>query len=386
MKNRFKFFSKNAFLFGLISLFNDVAAGIVVSILPLYMTSLGISVTMIGFIEGFADGFSNVSKGILGFLEDRIKNKKRIAFLGYFITAFSRILLVFANSFYLIFGVRLLDRFGKGVREPARDALLAYSSEKKTMGKSFGLHRAMDTLGGIIGPGLAVLLLLQLGRNFNAFFIIAFVVGTLSLSTFLFVDNKLVQEEKKGEKVRFTKEFKILLLFSFIFSLGNLPIVLLLLKARDFNAIYLSPVLFLFFNIFYAIFLFLSGVMVDKIGPRKVIFYGLAIGCLSFIALIVSKEIMLMFLGFGLYGIFQGLTDTGIKAFVSKIVLKEYFSSSYGFLSGISGAGLILSGIIGGVLWETYSSRSALIFALALIFISMTYFTVNYIIKSSENE
>ena len=379
MKNRFNFVSRNSFFLGLVSLLNDAAGGIIVSALPLFLVSLGISPAGIGFMEGFAEGFSNILKGFAGFVEDKIEDKKKTALAGYSLTTITRIMYIPAQSFAFVFGIRILDRFGKAVREPARDALLAYSSDGKSLGKSFGLQRAMDTMGGIIGPLFATLVLFFQPKNFILLFVLAFIFSILSLFNFFAIKNAKVKIETKGNNILKSAKFRLFLLFTFIFALGNLPIVLLLLRVKELGgAAYLVPLMFFVYNISYAIFLFVAGILGDILKEAKVIIFGLIIGIISLFVFAVSANLLFLGLSFVLYGIFSGFTDTGTKALVGRVVEKEHFASSYGVVSGLSGLGLILSGGIGGYVWQQFSPFHALSLASLFLLVGLLVFILSF--------
>ena len=146
-------------------MFNDMASEMAYPIIPLFLTSvLGAPVAIVGVIEGIAEATASILKVFSGWLSDRLRNRKRFAVGGYLLSAVSKVVLSLAASWVYVLGARFMDRFGKGVRTAARDALIAESADPASRGSAFGLHRALDTAGAVVGP-LIALFLLQCARQ-----------------------------------------------------------------------------------------------------------------------------------------------------------------------------------------------------------------------------
>src|SRR3989338_2268487 len=178
----------NVFFLGLVSIFNDFSAEMIIAVMPAFLTvSLGAPAVFVGFLEGFADALASVLKIVSGWLSDRLRKRKIIVLGGYSLSVFIRWPLALVANFWQVFALRIVDRVGKGFRDAPRDALLSESVESYELGKSFGYHRAMDTMGAIFGPLGAVILLPWLANDYRAIFMIAFVLGIFSVVTFLFV-------------------------------------------------------------------------------------------------------------------------------------------------------------------------------------------------------
>jgi MFS family permease len=156
MKDRILGLPRNVFFLGLTSFFNDFSSEMVASVFPAFFISvLKTGAESLGLVEGVAEAASNFIKVYSGRWSDRIEKRKVFAIVGYTLSVFTRPFYVFAGSVGAVIGLRLTDRIGKGLRDPPRDALISLSTPKKEMGRSFGYHRAMDTLGAIVGPLVA---------------------------------------------------------------------------------------------------------------------------------------------------------------------------------------------------------------------------------------
>lgn len=193
MKNKFGI-SKNVFVLGLVSFFNDVASEMIYPIVPIFLTSiLGAPVAIVGLIEGIAESTASILKVVSGWLSDKLQKRKPFVVAGYSFSAISKILLSLAFSWPFVLFARFVDRFGKGTRTSARDALIAESSETSTRGKSFGFHRALDTLGAVVGPLAALLAIHFLDNNFRLIFFLAFIPACIGiLLLFFFVKERIV--------------------------------------------------------------------------------------------------------------------------------------------------------------------------------------------------
>src|SRR3989344_4537046 len=179
---------RNVFFLGLVSLFNDFSAEMMYSVMPGFLTVvLGAPPVFVGFIDGFADALASVFKIYFGWFSDKIGKRKILAISGYAISVSTRWFLALVGNFWQVFILRSIDRVGKGLRDSPRDALISESVEGKELGKSFGYHRAMDTIGATLGPLAAVFLLPVIMDDYRMLFKISFFVGILAILTFIFV-------------------------------------------------------------------------------------------------------------------------------------------------------------------------------------------------------
>jgi MFS family permease len=158
---------KNVFILGLVSFFNDIASEMIYPLVPIFLTSvLGAPVSVVGLIEGIAESIASILKVISGWMSDKMQKRKPFVISGYSLSAFSKIIFSLAYSWPVVLLARFVDRFGKGTRTSARDALITESSEVSNRGRTFGFHRAMDTMGAVIGPLLAIVAMQSLNENY----------------------------------------------------------------------------------------------------------------------------------------------------------------------------------------------------------------------------
>ena len=373
---------KNVFFMGLVSFFNDFSNEMILSVFPAFFSSvLKSGAASLGFIEGVADGFANLTKIFSGRLSDKIQRRKALALFGYALSVATRPLYLVSTTAAHILGIRIVDRLGKGVREAPRDALLSLSASTAAMGRSFGFHRAMDSAGAILGPLVAFLILSRAPEAFNTVFIAAFAVGVLALFSFAFIREMHAGVARGGAaRLRLqlqahTREFRRFLVIIFILSLANLPIALLLLRTQDLGLpIHFIPLFYLFFNIANTLFSYTAGRLADTVGDKPVILGGDLLIALAYLLIIYDHTLSALAFGFVLLGIGYAFTDGVQRSFAARLTLAGERGNAYGFLHAAIGFGVLIAGIVGGVLWQNFGASAALSLALAFILVGLVAF------------
>ena len=382
MKNKLGI-SKNVFVLGLVSFFNDVASEMIYPIVPIFLTSvLGAPVAIVGLIEGIAESTASVLKVVSGWLSDKWRKRKIFVVAGYSFSTISKILLSLAYSWPFVLFARFIDRFGKGTRTSARDALIAESSENSARGRSFGFHRALDTLGAVVGPLIALLAIHFLDNNFRLIFFLAFIpacIGVLLLIIF-------VKEKRKEENLfpalnfswrNLDSSFKIFLLISFVFALGNSSDAFLILRAQNLGlSVVLVILAYVLFNFTYAIFSMPAGIISDKIGPKKVLLTGFLL--FSFIYLFFGLTNISLFLWFlfPFYGIYMAITEGVGKAYISNLVPQEKAGTAFGIYQTTIGLCTFFASLIAGLLWTYIGVSAPFIFGSVMAVISALLFVI----------
>lgn len=373
---------KNVFFMGLVSFFNDVSNEMILSVFPAFFSSvLKSGAASLGMIEGVADGLANITKVFSGRLSDRTERRKAMAFLGYCISVATRPFYLTSTTAAHILGIRVADRLGKGIREAPRDALLSLSSSGARVGRSFGFHRAMDSLGAILGPLIAFLILSKAPEAFDTVFITAFIAGLLALFSFVFIRD--IHAAAAGDGVRrlhlklkaHTKEFRRFLVIIFLLSLANLPVALLLLRTQDVGLeISFIPLFYLFFNVSFTLFAYRAGRLADRVGDKPVILGGYLLVALAYLLMMYAHTLAALAIGFILLGIGYAFTDGVQRSFAARLTDASERGSAYGLLHAAVGFGVLISGVVGGLLWQAYGATAALLLALGLILAALIAF------------
>src|SRR3989344_2175088 len=209
----------------LASMFNDISSEMIFPILPLFLANvLNVNKSLIGLIEGIAESLGSVSKTLSGYLSDKLNRRKIIVALGYSVSAITKPLLAFSIIWQHVLSIRTIDRLGKGVRDPPRDALIAASSAENVRGKSFGFHRMMDTIGAVIGT-ISAYVLLSFLFDYRTIFWLSFIPAAISVVIIIFfvkeIKRKVSSVFSRFSVNHFSKNFKLFILISTIFSLAN---------------------------------------------------------------------------------------------------------------------------------------------------------------------
>jgi MFS family permease len=383
MKNRILGLNKNVFFLGLTSLFNDFSSEMILSIFPaFFITVLKAGAASLGMVEGFADCFSNLFKIYSGNLSDRLQKRKALVVAGYSISVMSRPFYLFVSTVGGAFGLRFIDRIGKGTREAPRDAIISLSSPADELGKSFGYHRAMDTVGAILGPLVAYLLLRRFPARFDYVFLTSFAVGILALLSLVFISEvAAVRKSKPGDLIssflRLSVQFKLYLLSVFVLSIGNLPLAVLLLKTRSLGLVIASiPLFYMVYNISYAGLSISGGKLSDRVGARKVMTLGYFVLIISYGILILAQSTWMLLAGFLVLGLFPALTDGVQRSLAAQMTSESSRGRAFGWLNAAQGLGALLAGIGGGYLWQTFGAATAILVAVAAVLLGLTLFSL----------
>jgi len=363
-----KWLNRNIFAMSLTSFFSDFGHEMATAILPAFLISVGGSAALLGVIEGVADAGVSFMKLLSGWYSDYIGKRKPFAVIGYFLTA------VGVGSFFLAFSwiqvliSRVIAWLGRGIREPARDALLVDSTEPKYYGRVFGFHRGMDTLGAIIGPALVFLLIKSM--PLRSIFLVALIPSILSfliITLFVKERNKISNDPPMrliGSIKLLPSKFRLFLVAVGIFGLGNFADSLLILRATQL----LTPVkgvivagslailLYTLHNVFYAVFSFPIGAAADRIGKKKLLSLGYFLTGVTSLGFIFNTA-NLVYLGlfFLLAGIAIAITDALERTVAADLLPERLRGTGYGTLATINGIGDLGSSTVVGFLWTAIS-------------------------------
>ena len=378
--------NKNIFMLGLTSFFNDFSNEMILSSFPAFFTSvLKSGAASLGLVEGIADGAANILKIYSGQLSDKLRKRRVFIFVGYAMSVAVRPFYIFMGSVAGVLGLRVIDRVGKGIREAPRDVIISVSSEPQEIGRSFGYHRAMDTVGGILGPLAAFLILKEWPGAFSTVFMTAFVIGLLSIVTIFFVKDVFIAPALDGSK-RFSfsalrilpKRFKIYLVSIFVLSVGSMPAAVLLLSALSIGLTVASiPLFYMVYGISFTFFSYGAGKLSDGVGTSRVLVFGYVLLVLSYLMFMLAQTIPTLVISFIAFGIFSACTDSTQRAFVAKATPESERGTAYGVFNAVVGFGVMFAGILGGFLWQHSGPITALFVAEGFVLIGLILFFVS---------
>ena len=368
--------SRNAIILGLVSLLQDLSSEMLYPVVPLFLaTVLGAPMTVIGLIEGFAEFTAAILKAVFGRLSDRFQRRRAFISFGYGLSALSRPLLLLANSWGFVLASRLVDRLGKGVRTSPRDALLAASAPAEHRGKVFGLHRALDTIGAVLGPLLAIWLLAISDNDFHFVFLLAIIPTVLAFSLTFFVreitveaHSKIARNEKTAHWLLVTENFPPaywkFLTINFIFFLGNSSDVFLILRAKDLGLSSVSAIFaYVIYNLTFAISAVPAGILSDWLGRRRVMQTGFLIFAVVYAGFAFIKSTFFIWPLFALYGFYAAMTEGVSKAAIVDLVAPAHRGSAIGIYYLLIGLATLIASIFAGGLWKELGASTALGFS-----------------------
>jgi MFS family permease len=364
-----KIITRAVFLLSIVSLFTDIASEMLYPIMPMYLTSIGFSVVLIGLLEGFAEAVAGLSKGYFGQLSDLTGKRKLFVQFGYSLSAISKPMMAVLTFPLWIFGARTLDRLGKGIRTGARDAMLSAETTAEFKGRVFGFHRAFDTIGAALGPALALLFLMFYPAQYKTLFLLAFIPGICAvMTTFLIREKQERQEQVLSHTKRpgffsFLKywktaprEFRILVAGLLFFTLINSSDVLLLLMMRHQGATDQQVIgIYIFYNLVYALMSYPMGMMGDRIGLKAAFICGLILFAVVYGGITIITSVVGLFILFFLYGIYAASTEGISKAWISNIVPKGEIATAIGFYTGMQSVCTLFASSLAGWLWYAFS-------------------------------
>jgi MFS family permease len=387
--------TRTVWILSLVSLFTDTASEMLYPIMPLYLKSIGFSIVLIGVLEGVAEATAGLSKGYFGKLSDNTGRRMPFVQWGYALSALSKPLMALFITPVWMFFVRTIDRFGKGLRTGARDAVLSDEATPQTKGKVFGFHRSMDTLGAVLGPLLALLYLQWHPQDYKTLFFIAFAPGVLAVACSFLLKDKNVIEKPVDTKVGFFSFlgywkkspalYRKLVIGLLFFTLFNSSDVFLLLKAKQ-AGLNDSKVIavYIFYNLVYAVSSFPIGILADKIGLKKIFVTGLIIFALVYGGVALANQSYHFYILFILYGLYAAATEGISKAWITNISSKEDTATAIGTYSAFQSICTMLASSLAGFIWYqfgagvTFGLSAVMVLAVAIyISIIRTKLTTN---------
>ncbi len=365
--------SRNVVLLGIVSLITDASSEIIQPVLPLFIISLGGTGIAIGLIGGFGDSAASIMNIVSGHLSDRRGKKKPFVCLGYCISAIMKLFYPFSRTWPQLLLLRVVERTGKGVRTAPRDALIADSTASTVRGKAFGLHRAMDSGGAIVGSILAFALFWFLGLDLRSVLLIAALIAFLSLPPLFFVEEREAPGTREKLRIGFgalPPELRRFIVVASVFALGNFTYMFFILKAqRSLSGTFLerevigfSILLYVLFNIAYTLLAIPAGILSDRMGRRKVIVAGYAIFAIMALGFASFASLPALVVLFALMGAAYALVEGNQRAFVSDLAKADMKGIALGTFHASTSMATLIAGGLAGLLWEQISPSSAFLY------------------------
>jgi MFS family permease len=351
---------------GFVSLFMDLSSELVHSLLPVFMvTTLGASALTVGVIEGVAESTSMLIKVFSGAISDFMGRRKGLLLLGYGVAALSKPLFPLAHSVEVVFTARFLDRIGKGIRGAPRDALVADVSPPSIRGACFGLRQSMDTVGAVLGPAMAIVLMLWLA---DIQLVLWFaVIPAIVAVALIFVGVKEPTPVSRERTFRSPIHWRVLPGFSRgywwvvviggVFTLARFSEAFLVLRAQQTGlSVAWVPLVMVVMAIFYALSAYPAGWLSDRISRTKLLCMGMGLLILADLVLAGSGSIITMMLGVALWGLHMGFSQGILASLVADTAPMDLKGTAFGIFNLVSGVCMLIASVLAGAIWQGMGS------------------------------
>ena len=350
--------TRDTFLFAFTSLFADISTEMLYPVLPVFLTqTLKATGSIVGLVDGFAQAAQNIVQGFSGALSDKLQKRKRIALAGYLVAAVAKPLMGLSTVWQGVFGARLLDRIGTGIRSAPRDALIASSVDEKDKGRAFGLEGVGDNAGAFLGPLLAVFLLYALHVGLRAIFYLAIIPGLLAFFTLLLVKEQHAAVAAKAKIDVSLRQFPMgywkYLLVTALFGLGNSSNAFLILRTQDIGASLETTILiYAAFNLVAALISYPAGALSDTWGRKNILLASFVVFLSAYLGFAVTRNVLLVAALFVFYGLYQGIFRAVGKSFASDFVPEQLRASAVGWYNTTVGLLQLVASVVAGLLWD----------------------------------
>lgn len=349
-------------MMGIVSLLTDASSEMVYPVLPLFLANvLGAPVAAIGLIESLAEAAASFMKVGSGWLSDHDGRRKPLMALGYALSNLVKPVLAVTGTWPAVLALRLADRIGKGVRTAPRDALIAESTTQAQRGRSFGVHRALDTVGAAIGPFVAWAVLTLAPGAYRTIFLISAIPGTLAIAFVVLGVRDTGKHVRDGAAKRISfKDFSAPLIaftvVSFVFGLANSSDALLILRAQDLGAqAAVIPLMYVVFNVVAAGLATPFGSRSDRVGRRRLLVFGFTGYALVYLGFALADSAEAPWLLFALYGIPYAATEGMTRAYVVDLAGPGRRATVLGAYTFVLGLAALPASALAGLLWDTVS-------------------------------
>lgn len=366
--------STNVLVLGVVSFLTDLSSEMIYPVLPLFLTAVGATGLFIGLIEGAAETTASLLKVVSGWFSDRYDRRKPFVLGGYGSSAMVKPLLVAATSPWHVLGIRVTERIGKGIRSAPRDALVADSTDRESMGKAFGFHKAMDSAGAVAGV-IVTLAVLALAASMDELeqYRLVFLIATIPAFVALLVIFLFVKEKKRetvvarhaflGDMSKLGREFWLLMAVVMTFYMGEISYVFFVLQGQARGLTDTTVILlYLAFNVVFVLVAIPSGSLSDRLGRRPVILFSFSVFAVTCVTMAAADGLVLLALGFTLFGLYKGTSEGVLKAYVVDVIPKDLRGTALGAFHTSVGLVMLPGGVIAGLLWDSVGSWATFAF------------------------
>ena len=385
MNRMTQYITRPIWLLSLVSLFSDITSEMIYPIMPIYLQSIGFSILWIGILEGIAEAIAGLSQGYFGKASDLAGKRMPFVRLGYALTAISKPIIGLFRDPFLILLARSADRFGKGIRTGARDAILSTETTNSHQGRVFGFHRSMNTTGAVIGLLLALGYLYYHPGNYQALFLLSAIPAAISVVLTFFVTDSQVHLSKPNPEIsaftflnywsKSSNEYKKVVIGLLSFTLFNASDFFLLLKMKQDGLDDISIIsIYIFYNLVYAVTALPLGILADRIGLKAMLIIGLCAYAILYFGMALMSGGTPFFFFFFAYGIYSSATEGISKAWISNTCESQDLGTALGTFLGFQSITLMIASILTGILWSMIGASTTFLIVGSITTLLIFYF------------
>jgi MFS family permease len=347
---------------GFVSLLMDVSSEMIHSLLPLFLVgTLGVSVLVVGFIEGVAEAAALIVKVFSGALSDYLGRRKLLAVLGYALGALTKPAFALAQGAGVVVAARFVDRIGKGIRGAPRDALVADLAPPGQQGAAYGLRQSLDTVGAFAGPLLATMLMVAFMGDFRAVFWVAVVPAVFAVALLAIgvrepapkAGRTPVNPIRREALGRLGAAYWAVVAVGAVFTLARFSEAFLVLRAEELGvAASFVPLVMVAMNLVYALSAYPFGRLADAMSHTRLLGWGLVMLVAADLVLAFAPGWPTMLLGVALWGLHMGMTQGLLAAMVAHAAPEDLRGTAFGVFNLASGVAMLAASLIAGLLWD----------------------------------
>ena len=378
---------RTVWVLGFVSMFMDISSEIIHALLPLFLTAtLGVSVAMVGLIDGVAEATASITKVFSGYLSDRMGKRKPLILIGYGLGALSKPVFALAGTAPVIMGARFAERIGKGLRGAPRDALVADVTPPEIRGRAFGLRQSIDTLGAFLGPLIAIAAMAAFANDMREVFWLAAIPAGIAVLLVLVgveaaerpaANNESRVPVRIADRRRLPRAFWLLVGVGTVFTLARFSGAFLILKANaEGLPLALTPLVLVAMNAVYMLAAYPLGSLSDRVSARCMLIGGLVALIAADLALALLPGIAGAFMGITLWGLHMAATQGLFAKLVADRSPPELRGSAYGVFSLATGLSLLVASVIAGVTWDAIGPSATFLTGAAFAFAALAGLSV----------
>jgi len=379
--------STNVLVLGVVSLLTDMSSEMIYPVMPLFLSLIGASGLVIGLIEGASETTASLLKVVSGWYSDKFDRRKPFIISGYSLSSFIKPALIWATAPFHVLGIKIAERVGKGIRSAPRDALIADSTSHDVRGLAYGFHKAMDSLGAVIGPIITLVIILTVALSelgtYRLIFTIAVIPAFVGVAVIFF----FVQEKEKSPRqstrtfrkglTQLSRPFWLLMIVVLTFYIGEISYAFFILRAQVVEEDLVKTIaLYVLYNVLFVLVSIPAGNLSDRLGRKPVILVAFGLFALTCAVMATATSLAFLSIGFALFGVYKGASEGVLKAYVTDIVPSDLRGTALGTFHTAVGLVMLPGGLVAGFLWDNWGSGATFAYgaimalaAMALLFV-----------------